>query len=130
MEEEDRRGHKFSQGWHRKSGYLSKLSQKTGINIVAGTGYYVESSHSQELVRTATVEAIAKHLTGEIVNGCVDDTNVKCGFIGEVGISDEMKGCVSSGCFCPFSKNSSKFLAKNSTLWRQLWVSRKKLKFL
>ena len=99
MEEEDRRGHKFSQGWHRKSGYLSKLSQKTGINIVAGTGYYVESSHSQELVRTATVEAIAKHLTGEIVNGCVDDTNVKCGFIGEVGISDEMKGCVSSGFF-------------------------------
>ena len=99
MEEEDRRGHKFSQGWHRKSGYLSKLSQKTGINIVVGTGYYVGSSHSQELVRTATVETIAKHLAGEIVNGCVDDTNVKCGFIGEVGISDEMKGCVSSGFF-------------------------------
>jgi len=81
-----------SQGWLRKSGYLKDLSAKTGVHIVAGTGYYVERAHSQSILDNATVENITEHLTKEILDGCVDDPTVKCGFIGEIGVSDDMRG--------------------------------------
>ena len=81
-----------SQGWNRKSGFLKRVSQETGVHIIAGSGFYTEVSHSDEIIRSATVEAMTKHLTDEILEGCCDDESVKCGFIGEIGISDQMKG--------------------------------------
>ena len=77
---------------NRKSGFLKKLSQETGVHIIAGTGFYVEGSHSQETVRTSTVESMTRHLTKEISEGCIDDQTVKCGFIGEIGVSETLKG--------------------------------------
>ena len=49
--------------------------------------------------------------------------------------SNHQFGLTIQGCFLPvfkktqgrLQKNSSRFLAKNSRLWRQLWISRKKL---
>ena len=83
-------------GWHRKSGYLLELSKKTGVHIVAGTGFYVESSHDNQAIENSSVESISKYMTDEIIFGCHDDNSVKCGFIGEVGISDDMKGIIKS----------------------------------
>ena len=57
---------------NRKSGFLKKLSQET--------------------VRTSTVESMTRHLTKEISEGCIDDQTVKCGFIGEIGVSETLKG--------------------------------------
>ena len=81
-----------SQGWNRNSTFLKTLSKASGVNIVAGTGFYTEKSHSEEIIKLANVESMTKHLTDEIINGCSDDETVKCGFIGEIGVSDQMKG--------------------------------------
>lgn len=80
-----------SMGFSRKASHLKRYSQKSGVHIVAGTGYYLEESLSNDILTNATVESIANFCTGEILDGCIDDTTVKAGLIGEVGVSDEIK---------------------------------------
>ena len=77
-------------GLNRNTSFLKKLSQKTGVHIVAGTGYYVCASMSSEILSNATVETMTKHMVDELTVGCHDDPSVKCGFIGEIGITDEI----------------------------------------
>ena len=79
-------------GFSRKASHLKKLSQKSGVNILAGTGYYIEESFPPEVIKGATVESIANFCTGELLDGCMGDPTVKAGLIGEVGVSDEIKG--------------------------------------
>ena len=71
---------------------MKSLSKATGVNIIAGTGFYTEKSHSEDIIMNATVESMTKHLSDEITKGCCDDVSVECGFIGEIGVSDQMKG--------------------------------------
>jgi len=74
-------------GFSRKASHLKKLSQKSGVNILAGTGYYIEESFPPEVIKGATVESIANFCTGELLDGCMGDPTVKAGLIGEVGVS-------------------------------------------
>ncbi len=63
---------------------LKKISENTGVNIIAGAGYYVASTHPAEL-HNMTLEQIADTIVHEVEVG-LDGTSIKAGIIGEIGI--------------------------------------------
>lgn len=65
---------------------IRRLSEETGVQIVAGTGHYVQATHPLR-VATQSVEEIAREMIDEIVDG-IEGTNVRPGVIGEIGVSD------------------------------------------
>jgi phosphotriesterase-related protein len=65
---------------------LAAVSRRTGVNIVAGTGYYVASSYADQLGDTP-VEAIADRMRRELLEG-IAGTTVRAGLIGELGIGN------------------------------------------
>ena len=65
---------------------LRRLSERTGVTIVCGCGWYVQPTHTPA-VAAATEEELAAQLVAEIRDG-VRDTGVRPGIIGEIGISD------------------------------------------
>lgn len=64
---------------------IVRLSMVTGLNIVAGTGYYTQRSHPPE-VAVNDAEWLAKEMIMEIEEG-IDGTSARAGVIGEVGTS-------------------------------------------
>ena len=60
----------------------------TGLNIVAGAGFYVEESLSSR-IREMNAVQIEEQIVREIESG-IDDTEIRAGIIGEIGISYEM----------------------------------------
>jgi len=75
-------------GINRDPKKLQKMARETGLNIVCGAGYYVGSTHSEE-VRNMPAEELAKLIAAEVTEG-MDGTDIKAGFIGEIGISELM----------------------------------------
>ncbi len=65
---------------------LKKIAVETGLNIIAGAGYYVGSAHPESLAKM-TVDEIAEKIICEITTG-IDNTNIRAGVIGEIGISE------------------------------------------
>lgn len=77
-------------GIRRDLKFYREAARQTGVNVVAGTGHYLEmTQNSGEL--SLTIEQISKLYTNEIVSGvdvstAQDGSNViKCGFLGEIG---------------------------------------------
>jgi len=70
--------------------FLKELSQKTGVHVVSGTGYYVDSFLQKLGINTESVEVMTNHMVQELEEGCVDEPDIKCGLIGEIGISDPL----------------------------------------
>ncbi|UGX89007.1 phosphotriesterase family protein [Phyllobacterium meliloti] len=66
---------------------LRRIAKAAGLNVVMGAGYYLGSSHPDE-VAAMTVEDIASEIVREAVEG-VDGTDVKIGLIGEIGVSSD-----------------------------------------
>lgn len=64
---------------------LRAISKETGLNIVMGSGYYVESTHPAYL-KGMSKEDIAQRIIDEFTNGVGFD-QIKPGIIGEIGIS-------------------------------------------
>ncbi|XP_053507870.1 phosphotriesterase-related protein isoform X1 [Ictalurus furcatus] len=64
---------------------LRQLAKDTGVNIVAGAGYYVDDTHSDE-TRKMTVEELTDVIVTEVSHGA-DGTDIRCGVIGEIGTS-------------------------------------------
>lgn len=73
-------------GLNRNVSFLHDISVKHGINIVAGTGYYVMQSQKKEVLGTP-VEKMVNLMTKELTVGCEDTPDIKCGIIGEIGCS-------------------------------------------
>lgn len=73
-------------GIHRKPLLLKKMAEETGLNIIAGTGYYVGGTHSAK-VRAMKPAELARIMIHELEVG-MDDTGIKAGLIGEIGISE------------------------------------------
>jgi predicted metal-dependent phosphotriesterase family hydrolase len=73
-------------GIGRDAKALKRISQKTGLNIVMGTGFYVGETHPKELA-DMTDREIADIMVKELTEG-VDGTDIKAGYIGEIGISE------------------------------------------
>lgn len=64
---------------------LYKISETTGLNIIMGSSYYVDTSHPPHMTSTS-VNQIYETIINDIVIG-VDGTGIKSGLIGEVGCS-------------------------------------------
>lgn len=73
-------------GIGRNPRLLQQVSRETGLHVIMGTGYYVDSSHPRDLL-AVPVEELADEMIKEIEVG-IDDTEIKAGFIGEIGISE------------------------------------------
>lgn len=63
---------------------LRTVSDRTGVHIIAGTGFYLESAHP-ELVASSSVEELADQILADLRAG---EDGVRPGIIGEVGVSD------------------------------------------
>uniref|UniRef100_A0A8C4J1T5 N-acetyltaurine hydrolase n=1 Tax=Dromaius novaehollandiae TaxID=8790 RepID=A0A8C4J1T5_DRONO len=72
-------------GISRDMNTLKKLAEETGVHIIAGAGFYVDSTHSSH-TQAMTVEQLTGIIVDEILSGA-DGTNIKCGVVGEVGCS-------------------------------------------
>jgi phosphotriesterase-related protein len=62
---------------------LARISRATGLNIVMGSGYYLECSHPPELAGMTEGE-ITEEIIRDIMIG-VGNTGVRAGIIGEIG---------------------------------------------
>lgn len=67
---------------------LKKISEKSGVNIIMGTGFYVEKAHPA-FIREKTVEELASMMVLDIEQG-VGESGIKAGIIGEIGTSAEV----------------------------------------
>ncbi len=64
---------------------LRRLSSRTGLNLVMGTGWYRESYYPAEaLIDRRSVTQLANEMTAEFQDG-VADTGIRPGIIGEIG---------------------------------------------
>jgi phosphotriesterase-related protein len=75
-------------GLGRNPAGLQAISRATGLNVVMGCGYYVQSSHPPELAERS-VESLTEELIREIEEG-IDGTGVRPGIIGEIGTGNPM----------------------------------------
>ncbi len=67
---------------------LQELSRSTGVNIVAGSGYYTQDTHPKEMAHWSP-EEIAEQIVGDFTEG-IDGTDIKAGVIGEIGTSEKI----------------------------------------
>ena len=65
---------------------LKRVSQETGVHIVAGTGYYIEA-FAGDLIGNRTVDVLAADMICDAQSG-FGATGVRAGIIGEIGVSD------------------------------------------
>ena len=63
---------------------LRKLALDSGLNIVMGTGWYIDSTHEPRLSCMTTNE-VADELIRDVTEG-VDGTDVRAGILGEIGV--------------------------------------------
>jgi phosphotriesterase-related protein len=77
---------------------LRELSRATGVNVVAGCGYYTADTHPPGL-GDRSAEDIADELERELCEG-IDDTGIRAGVIGEIGtgnpIHPDEKKCLAA----------------------------------
>ncbi|MEV5302572.1 MULTISPECIES: phosphotriesterase family protein [Amycolatopsis methanolica group] len=66
---------------------LREISERTGLNIVMGSGWYVHPYHDSGTA-LATADELYAQILAEFADG-VGDTGVKPGVIGEIGVSPE-----------------------------------------
>lgn len=68
--------------------FLKKLSEDTGLNVVAACGFYTADAHPAR-VGTMNAQEIADEMIKELTIG-IDGTGIKAGIIGEIGTSTEI----------------------------------------
>jgi phosphotriesterase-related protein len=73
-----------SKGLHPDPAVLRRLAERSGVNIVAGTGYYRAAVRPQGF-KDRTVDDIAAELIGDILDG-FSGTDVQAGVIGELAL--------------------------------------------
>lgn len=78
------------EGIGRNPEALVRIAGATGLHIVMGTGFYVENAHP-DFVKGASTDDLAEMMIKDIEVG-VGTTGIRCGVIGEVGISGIEKG--------------------------------------
>lgn len=71
---------------------LRSISMATELNIIMGSGYYVEKSQQLYTANSRTEEDIAEEIVRDIFEG-VDNTDIHAGMIGEIGCSYPLKAC-------------------------------------
>ena len=74
-----------SVGLARDVNALRIVSEATGLNIIAGSGFYLAQVHPKYVAEKST-EELANQMIMEVQKG-VGDTGIRCGIIGEIGTS-------------------------------------------
>ena len=74
-------------GIGRNPAALVRIARATGLHIVMGAGYYLETSHPPELANL-DADAIADEIVAEAHQG-VAQSGVRIGLIGEIGVSGD-----------------------------------------
>ncbi|MGV6872094.1 phosphotriesterase family protein [Pseudochelatococcus sp. B33] len=74
-------------GVGRDPAALQRIARRTGLNIIMGSGFYLEASHPA-YVRDATVDSLAEKIMYD-VGGLSERPRVLAGIIGEMGVSPE-----------------------------------------
>ena len=69
---------------------VMRVARATGLNIVQGTGAYVEWAHP-EWVESESIDQLAARFAREVTHG-IDETGVRAGIIGEIGTSGVARG--------------------------------------
>lgn len=64
---------------------LRRISERTGVHVIAGTGFYLEGSHPVD-VRALGVDGVAERILADLRDG---EDGVRPGIIGEIGVSAE-----------------------------------------
>lgn len=64
---------------------LRSISQRTGVNVVMGSGWYVATSLDSSFA-DRSVESLADEIVADLEDG-VGETGIRAGMIGEVGLS-------------------------------------------
>lgn len=64
---------------------LQRISRATGLNVVMGTGYYLEPAHPVH-VRGMSIDAVAEEIERDVRDGVA---GVRSGIIGEIGVSKD-----------------------------------------
>lgn len=62
---------------------MKRVARRTGLNVVAGTGYYIEPAHPPDMDEKSAGE-IADEIVSDIEDG-IGDTRIRAGIIGEIG---------------------------------------------
>lgn len=62
---------------------LQRIARRTGLNVVMGTGFYLERTHPP-FVADASVDALTAVMVGDLLDGD-EQTGVRAGYIGEIG---------------------------------------------
>ena len=75
-------------GIDRNAKRLYELARNTGINIVAGSGYYTQDTHPEEMA-CWPAEQIAEQIVRDFTEG-IDGSSIKAGVIGEIGTSESI----------------------------------------
>ncbi|HWF50766.1 MAG TPA: hypothetical protein VG294_09025 [Solirubrobacteraceae bacterium] len=75
-------------GLGRDVAALRTIAERSRVRIVSGTGFYVAGAHPEWMKRSSEAE-LAELMTREIVHG-VGDTGIRCGVIGELGVSEPL----------------------------------------
>jgi phosphotriesterase-related protein len=66
------------------------VSLETGVHVVQGTAYYnVRNSDLPDRLASASIEEIADEFVHDVREG-IDDTGVRAGIVGEIGLSDRI----------------------------------------
>ena len=74
-----------NRGIGRDPAGLAAVARRTGLNVVMGSGYYLEPSHPAN-VRAMSSEDVAVEIEQDLLEG-VDGSGVRAGLIGEIGVS-------------------------------------------
>jgi len=79
---------------------LRGIAERTGLNLIAGCGYYTHDTHPQEL-GAWPLERIADEMVHDLTEG-INGTGIRAGVIGEIGLShpihpDEHKCLLAAG---------------------------------
>jgi phosphotriesterase-related protein len=74
-------------GIGRSPDKLREIARSTGLNIVMGSGYYLQSSHPAGMA-SMSADAIADEIVAEAIDG-VDGADARIGLIGEIGVSGD-----------------------------------------
>ncbi len=67
---------------------LKEASERSGVHIIAGTGFYTKKAHP-DFVKTASVNELANMMISDLNDG-FGESGVRAGIIGEIGTSSPL----------------------------------------
>ena len=74
-----------SLGIGRSAESLRDIARRTGLNIIAGCGYYTQDTHPRDMPGRSA-EELAEAMVRDLTAG-IDGTDIRAGVIGEIGTS-------------------------------------------